>query len=191
MSDHIKSLNENKRLQKTSFHVFVYWLQPYPKSMLKRHKQTNAQHTRTYITFPSRTHHHHSLRTRLHPTLHLRQQTLQLLLRHLHHRPTNPQSLLLIRLRDDMEMHMVHQLMRLASVVLQQVIIRSASRRRDPLGHRQDLRQVLVRDVGQLGAVEFGDDELCGEVSRERERESLAGVVGKGGDIRSGRGRAG
>jgi hypothetical protein len=86
---------------------------------------------------------------------------------------------------------MVHQLMRLASVVLQQVIIRSASRRRDPLGHRQDLRQVLVRDVGQLGAVEFGDDELCGEVSRERERESLAGVVGKGGDIRSGRGRAG
>lgn len=25
----------------------------------------------------------------------------------------------------------------------------------------QELRQVLVGDIGQLGAVELGDDELC------------------------------
>ena len=95
-----------------------------------------------------------------HPTLHLSQQRLQLILLHLRLRPPNAQPLLLIRLGDNMKVHMINQLMRRSPIVLQNIVVNGARGLCDALGHAEDLRQVLVGDVRQLDAVVFGDHEL-------------------------------
>lgn len=55
---------------------------------------------------------------------------------------------------------MINDLMGQPAVVLQDVVVLGAAGLCDFLGHGQDLTQLIVRDVGQLGAVVFGDDEL-------------------------------
>lgn len=69
------------------------------------------------------------------------------------------------------ETYVVDHLVRDAAVVLQDVVVLAADGLGDLLGDGQDLGQLVVGDVVQLGAVVFGDDELgkrlvsqCGNV---------------------------
>lgn len=48
-----------------------------------------------------------------------------------------------------------------AAIVLQDVVVLNALSNRNPLRHGQHLGELVVGDVVQLGAVVFGDDELC------------------------------
>lgn len=59
---------------------------------------------------------------------------------------------------------MIDDLVGDAAVVLQDVEVDGARGRGELLGHGQDLVQLVVGDVGQLGAVELGDDELGGRL---------------------------
>lgn len=63
-------------------------------------------------------------------------------------RPSDSQSLRLIRLRDHVEVNMVDLLVCNAPVVLQHIVVDGAARGRELLHHRQDLRQRVVRYVG-------------------------------------------
>jgi hypothetical protein len=58
-------------------------------------------------------------------------------------------------------MHMIHHLMRDAAVVLQNVVVFYALGESNLLGDGEQFGELVVRDVVQLCAVEFGDDELC------------------------------
>lgn len=98
--------------------------------------------------------------TSLHLTLNLLQQLLQFALIRFLRWPINAQPLLLIWLGDQVEMDMIDLLVRNASIVLQDVVVLDALRDGDFLGHGQHLGELVVRDVVQLGAVVFGDDEL-------------------------------
>jgi hypothetical protein len=69
-----------------------------------------------------------------HPTLHLSQQRLQLILLHLRLRPPNAQPLLLIRLRNNMKVHMINQLVRRPPIVLQNIVVDGARGLCDALG---------------------------------------------------------
>jgi len=113
---------------------------------------------RIYI---NHTHTHHSPLPHSHLRLHLLQQSLQRLHIRLLCRPPNPQPLLPARLRNHMKMHMVNLLVGRAAIVLQHVEVARARRPRQPLRHRQNLGELVVRDVGQFGAVVFGDYELA------------------------------
>lgn len=55
---------------------------------------------------------------------------------------------------------MINNLVGDAAVVLQDVIVGGAGCRGELLDHGQDLAQLVVGDVSELGAVELGDDEL-------------------------------
>lgn len=73
--------------------------------------------------------------------------------------------------------YVVDQLVRDAAVVLQDVVVLAADGLGDLLGDGQNLGQLVVGDVVQLGAVVFGDDELgkrlvsqCGNVDLWRLR---------------------
>lgn len=57
-------------------------------------------------------------------------------------------------------MYVVHDLVRNAAIVLQNVVVLHALCQRDLLGHRQDLGKLIIGDVVELRAVELGDDEL-------------------------------
>lgn len=98
-----------------------------------------------------------------HLTLDLFQQLLQPLLARVRLRPPDPQALSLIRLGDEVEVHVVHDLVRHAAVVLQDVVLVCAGCAGDPGGDGKEFGQLVVGDVGEFGAVVFGDDELRGE----------------------------
>jgi hypothetical protein len=74
----------------------------------------------------------------LHLTLNLVQQPLQLALIRLLTRPLDPQPLRLIRLRNQMKMHMIHHLMRNPPVVLQDIVVLDVLRHRYLLGNLED-----------------------------------------------------
>ena len=59
-----------------------------------------------------------------------------------------------------MHMHVVHLLVRQPPVVLQDIVVLAARRGGDFLRDGQQFRERVVGDVGQFGAVVFGDDEL-------------------------------
>ena len=96
----------------------------------------------------------------LHLTLDILQQLLQLPLIRLLGRPTYPQPLTLIWLGNQVKVHMIHHLVRNPAVVLQDVVILDALRERNLLRHREHFAELVVGDVVELCAVEFGDDEL-------------------------------
>ena len=96
----------------------------------------------------------------LHLAPDLLQQLLQLAHVRLLRRPLDAQPLLLVRLRDEVEVHMIDLLVSNAAVVLQDVVVLDALRNRNLLRHGQHLGQLVVGDVMQLSAVVFGDDEL-------------------------------
>lgn len=56
--------------------------------------------------------------------------------------------------------YVIDNLMRDAPVVLEDVVVLAADGLGDLLGDGQDLGELVVGDVVELGAVEFGDDEL-------------------------------
>lgn len=114
-------------------------------------------------------HTRHNLATSLHFRLDLLQQLLQLSLIRLLRRPLNAQTLLLIWLGDQVEMHMIDLLMRDTTVVLQNIVVFDALRNGDLLGHGQHFGQLVVGNVMELRAVVFGDDQL--------EEQLLAHVV--------------
>lgn len=59
--------------------------------------------------------------------------------------------------------YVIDNLVRDAAVVLQDVVVLAADGAGDARGNGQDLGQLVVGDVVQLGAVVLGDDELfCG-----------------------------
>ncbi len=81
---------------------------------------------------------------------------------------------------------MSNLLVRPPPIILQQIPMLGTRRLRNPLGHRQDLSQRLVRDISQLLAVELWDHQ--GVAGRERtgveEGEDAWGFVeGEGGDV--------
>lgn len=96
--------------------------------------------------------------------LHLRLDLLQQLAQCTHisllRRPLNAQSLRLIRLRDQMEMHMIHFLMSKPAIVLQYIVVVQPLCDGNLLGHGEELGELVVGDVVELCAVVFGDDEL-------------------------------
>ena len=98
----------------------------------------------------------------LHLALYLLQQTLLIALLRLHSRPPNAQPLLLIRLRNQMKVHMINLLVRNAPVILQHVVVVEVLRNCDFLGDVQHFEELVVGDVVELCAVVFGDDELQG-----------------------------
>ena len=55
---------------------------------------------------------------------------------------------------------MIHHLVCDPAVVLQDVVILYALRQRDPLGHGENLCELIVGDVVELCAMELGYDEL-------------------------------
>lgn len=60
--------------------------------------------------------------------------------------------------------YVIDNLVRDAAVVLQDVVVLAADGAGDARGNGQDLGQLVVGDVVQLGAVVLGDDELfCGD----------------------------
>ena len=83
-----------------------------------------------------------------HPRLNLLKQLLQLLHIRLLLRPPNTESLLAIRFRNHMEMHMINLLMRNPSIILQNIIILRPSRLNQFLNDGQDFGECVVRDVG-------------------------------------------
>lgn len=101
---------------------------------------------------------------KIHPNLHLAldlfQQLCQLALVRLLGRPLDAQSLGLVGLRNEVEMHVVDDLVRDAAVVLQDVVVGEVLRDGDFLGDGQQLRELVVGNVVQFCAVVFGDDEL-------------------------------
>jgi len=101
----------------------------------------------------------------LHLTLNLLQQLLQLPLIRLLRRPLNAQPLLLIRLGNQVEVHMIHLLVCNAPVVLQNIVVFDALCDGDLLRHGEHLGQLIVGDVVQFRTVVFGDDELGAIVS--------------------------
>ena len=98
----------------------------------------------------------------LHLGLDLLQQPTQLILIRRLSRPPNPQPLALIRLRNQMEMHMIDLLMRQPSIILQYIVILHALRDGNFLGNGQDFSELVIGDVVEFSAVVFGDDELGG-----------------------------
>lgn len=56
--------------------------------------------------------------------------------------------------------YVIDNLVRDAAVVLQDVVVLAADGAGDARGNGQDLGQLVVGDVVQLGAVVLGDDEL-------------------------------
>lgn len=96
----------------------------------------------------------------LHLALDILQQLLQLALIRLLRWPLNAQTLLLIRLRDQVKVHMIDLLVCNAPIVLQNVVVFDALRDGNLLRHGQHFGQLVVGDVVELGAVVFGDDEL-------------------------------
>lgn len=75
-------------------------------------------------------------------------------------RPLDTQPLRLVWLRNHMHMHVVHDLVRQAPVILQNVVVLGSGRLGNFGGDGEQFREVFVRDVGQFGAVVFGDDQL-------------------------------
>jgi len=67
-----------------------------------------------------------------------------------------------------MKVDMIDLLVRQPTVVLQHVVVLGARGLRDVLRHLQDLEQLVVGDVGELGAVVLRDDELRPSCQRER-----------------------
>ena len=56
-------------------------------------------------------------------------------------------------------MHMVDDLVRESAIVLQDIVFRSTGRHRHLFGDRQNVLQVLIRQLVHLGGVVLGDDE--------------------------------
>lgn len=56
-------------------------------------------------------------------------------------------------------MHMVDDLVRQSAVVLQDIVFRRTGRYRHLLGDRQNVLQVLIRQLVHLGRVVLGDDQ--------------------------------
>lgn len=84
----------------------------------------------------------------LHLALDFIQQTLQLILSWILHRPPNAQSLLLIRLRNHMHMDVVYLLVRQSTIVLKDVVVLGATRGGNLLCYREELRQGVIGYVG-------------------------------------------
>jgi hypothetical protein len=60
-----------------------------------------------------------------------------------------------------MEMHMVHNLMRNPSIILQDIVVLHSLRDGNPLRDGQHFGKLVVGDFVQLCTVELGDDELA------------------------------
>jgi hypothetical protein len=97
----------------------------------------------------------------LHLTLDLLQQLVQLTLVSLRSRPVDTQAFSVVRLRDQVEVYVVHHLVRNASVVLQDVVVLDVLRDSYLLRDRKHFGKLVVGYVVELFAVVFGDDELC------------------------------
>jgi hypothetical protein len=61
-----------------------------------------------------------------------------------------------------MEVHMVHHLVRNASIVLQDIVVLNVLRNRNALRYREHFGELVIGDVVQFCAVVLGDDELWG-----------------------------
>jgi hypothetical protein len=59
-----------------------------------------------------------------------------------------------------MEMHMVHDLVRDTTVVLQDIVVLNVLRDGNFLGYSKDLGELVIWDVVEFCAVVFRDDEL-------------------------------
>ena len=60
----------------------------------------------------------------------------------------------------EIEAYMIYHLMRQAAIVLQNVVVLSSDCRSNFLCRRQYLRELVVGDVCEFGAVMLGDDQL-------------------------------
>lgn len=60
-----------------------------------------------------------------------------------------------------MKMHMVYNLMRDPSIILQDIVVLHSLRNGNPLRNGEHFGELVVGDVVQLCAVELGDDELA------------------------------
>jgi hypothetical protein len=99
-------------------------------------------------------------RVRLHLALDLLQQLAQLTLVSLCSRPADAQSLLFVWLRDQVEVYVVHNLVRNVSVVLQNVVVLDVLRNSYLLRDGKHFGELVVGYVVELCTVVFGDDEL-------------------------------
>lgn len=67
---------------------------------------------------------------------------------------------------------MVDLLMRYPAVVLEDVVVLDALCDRNLLGYAEDFGEVVIGDVVQLCAVEFGDDELATDQRNSRKNDN-------------------
>ena len=86
-------------------------------------------------------------------------QSLELLHVGLAGRPVDAETLSLVGLGDHVEVDVVNLLVSNGAVVLKDVVVRSACGVDELLEGRQDLTQLVIGDIGELGAVELGNDE--------------------------------
>lgn len=99
--------------------------------------------------FPSRPLHANACLSILsHLTLHLLQQSLEFLHIPLLLRPRNAQTFLVVRFRDDVEVHVVDFLVREPAVVLQDVVVFAVERAGDPARDGQEFGEGVRGDVG-------------------------------------------
>jgi hypothetical protein len=83
----------------------------------------------------------------LHLRLDLLQQLRQLTLICVLRVPLDAQSLLLVRLRDQVEMYMIDLLVCNSSIVLQNIVVLDSLCDCNPLGYRQHFRELFVGDI--------------------------------------------
>lgn len=95
-----------------------------------------------------------------HLTPNLLEQLAQLRFIRLLRRPLNPQPLLLVRLGNHVEMHVVDLLMRNPPVVLQDVVVLHALGDGNALCYGEHFGELVVGYVVEFCAVVLGDDEL-------------------------------
>lgn len=87
-------------------------------------------------------------------------------------RPFDAEALGLVGLRDHMEVNMVNFLMSNAAIVLEDIVIGGTSRVDNLLDNRQNLGEVIVRNIGQLSTVVLGNDKSVALAERTNIKES-------------------